>query len=755
MTPENRKRFHFTAWIIALLLGAGAATLRADVRPVPADPAVEARINALLEAMTLDQKVGQLTQISGGKAAEYNPGAVDARTSDLLQQIRAGKVGSFLNALGAEYTNELQRAAVEESPHKIPLILGYDVIHGYRTIFPIPLAEAASWDPALAERSARIAAVEASAEGLHWTFAPMVDIARDARWGRIAEGAGEDPYLGAAFAVARVRGFQGDDLAAKDTLVACAKHFVAYGAAEAGRDYNTVDISLQTLHNVHLPPFRAAVRAGVGTLMSSFNEINGIPGTAYPYTLTEILRRQWAFTGFVVSDWDSVGELVEHGFAANDTDAAVKAIQAGVDMDMSTLAYRDHLPEAVQAGRVDMATVDQAVRRVLRIKHRLGLFEDPYTDPGRAPKVLLCDEHRAAAREIARASMVLLKNDNDTLPIKPQVKSIAVIGPLADSAQDPLGTWAGQGKANDVVTALTGIRARAGDDVKITHALGCAVQGGDTSEIAPAVEVARGADFVILIVGESRDLSGEAHSRTDLSLPGHQLALVKAVLSVGKPTAVVLMNGRPMCIPYTAEHAPAILVAWHAGIEYGHALADLLFGDHSPSGKLPACFPRNVGQLPLYYAAKSTGRPLEEHDPYTTRYIDSPNSPQFPFGFGLTYTTFEYANLKLSSTAMKPNGRIQVRVDVKNTGDRAAAEVVQLYVRDLVGSLTRPVKELEGFRKVNIAPGETETVEFELAARDLGFFGQNLEYVIEPGQFKLWIGPNSAEGIEADFEITE
>lgn len=722
--------------------------------PAQALTTVPDRVESLLAKMTLEEKLGQLTQVWGGEAKDVNPGITQKNFDDLAGAARVGQVGSFLGACGADYTNRLQRAAVEESRLGIPLIIGNDVIHGFRTIFPIPLAEACSWDPAIVQRAARVAAIEASAAGTHWTFAPMVDVCRDPRWGRIAEGAGEDPFLGAALAAARVRGFQGDDLAAPDTILACAKHFAAYGAAEGGRDYNTVDISRQTLHDVYLPPFAAAVRAGVGSLMTSFNEINGVPSTGNRDLLTRILRDQWGFAGFIVTDWTSTTEMVDHGFADDDADAAIKAIAAGVDMDMCSLSFRTHLGQAAESGRVPLASIDDAVRRVLTAKFRLGLFDRPYVDPKREQELTLCAAHRDAARDVARHAIVLLKNEAALLPLGEKVQSLAVIGPLADSRRDPLGTWAGFGRSEDVVSALAGIRDRAGESVTVEYAPGCDVDSADTSGIAAAADLARKCDAAILVVGESENMSGEAHCRSSLDLPGVQRQLVQAVHATGTPTIVVLVTGRPLSIPWTAEHVPAILVAWHAGVESGRALADVLFGDFNPSGKLPATFPRGVGQTPIYYAHKNTGRPPTK-DRFTSKYIDLPSTPLYPFGYGLSYTTFGYDRLELSAARLTADATLEVRADVTNTGTRGGDEIVQLYVRDLVGSLTRPVKQLRGFQRVRLEPGKTQTVTFALTADHLGFHDADMRYVVEPGKFQLWVGPNSAEGLEAEFEIID
>ncbi len=710
------------------------------------------RVEALIAAMSIDEKLGQLTQRPGGMRTDDNPEVAHAKREDLKREVREGKVGSFLGAFGAEYINDLQRVAVEESKHGIPLIIGNDIIHGCRTIFPIPLAEAASWDPALVERSAHIAAVEAAAMGTHWTFAPMVDICRDPRWGRVAEGNGEDPYLGSIIAAARVRGFQGDDLKASDSLLACAKHFAAYGAPEGGRDYNTVDISMATLFEVHLPPFRAAVDAGVGTMMSAFNEINGVPATANRFIMTEVLRSQWGFDGFVVSDWTAVTELVAHGYARDDAHAAALAIDAGVDMDMTSQAYRTHLAKAIDDGHLDIRTIDDAVRRVLKTKESIGLFDDPYTDPELHKKVILCDEHRGVARESARRSMVLLKNDGNVLPLKPGIKKIALIGPLADNQRDMLGTWAAIGKAEDVVTIRTGMGAAVGDEVAINFEIGCQIEGGDVAGIQKAVEVARASDMAIVVVGETAGMSGEASCRSNIDLPGHQLELVKAIHATGKPMVVLVASGRPLAIPWVAEHVPTIVQIWHPGVEAGHAVADVLFGKVNPSAKLPITIPRNVGQVPIYYAHKQTGRPPSDSF-FTSKYSDVPWTPLYPFGFGLSYTKFGYSKMKLSQVKMKPGESITASATITNTGDVAGEEIVQLYIRDLVGSRTRPVKQLRGFKRVSLAPGESKTITFTLTESDLAYWDSNFEFKAEPGKFVVSIGPNSVDGMSTDFEL--
>ena len=708
---------------------------------------LDARVDAMLGRMTTEEKVAQLTQISG----DLESGQV---TPALQEMIRAGRVGSILNNKDPRQIHALQHLALEGTSHlRLPLLFGYDVIHGFRTVFPIPLGEAATFDPALVERAAAVAAREARAAGIAWTFAPMVDIARDPRWGRIAEGAGEDPFLGSVMAAARVRGFQGADISAPDRVAACAKHYVAYGAAEAGRDYNSVDISERTLRTVYLPPFKAAVDAGVATLMSAFNDLSGIPCTANRFILTDILRGEWAFPGMVVSDWQAVGELVNHRVAATPADAAREALLAGVDMDMVSEHYARYLPALVAAGRVPMARIDEAVRRVLALKLRLGLFDRPYADPAAAPATWLTPENRALAREEARRSLVLLKNEGALLPLAKGPQPIAVIGPLADSRVDMLGSWSADGRAEDAVTVLEGIRQAVSPGTRVLHAEGCAIEGGSTEGLAAAATLAREAGRAVLVVGEAGSMSGEAGSRAYLDLPGHQRALVEAVHATGVPTVLVVMSGRPLTLTREAAAVPALVEAWFPGVEAGHAVADVLFGDVSPGGKLPVTFPRTIGQVPIHYDAKSTGRPADLNDRFTSRYLDESNDPLFPFGFGLSYTTFAIHDLRLSATSIAPDGSLTVSVDATNTGRVAGDEVVQLYLQDVASSVTRPVRELAGFQRVSLAPGETRTVSFGVGPRSLGLWNRDLHFVVEPGEFKVWAAQSSVGGIEGSFRV--
>jgi len=732
---------------IALLL------LILPVIAVPSDGDIERRVDALLRRMTQEEKLGQLQILDGEANGNYRP--------EHVEMIRKGLLGSTLNVRGAKRTNELQRIAVEQSRLKIPVLFGFDVIHGYRTIFPISLGEAASWDPATVERAASVAAAEAAASGVRWTFAPMVDIARDPRWGRISEGAGEDPYLGAAMARARVRGFQGRDYSAPDKVIACAKHWVAYGAAEGGRDYNTTDVSERTLREIYFPPFKAALEAGVGTFMSAFNDLNGVPTSANPFTLTTVLRNEWKFDGFVVSDYESVRELINHGLAANEEEAARAALSAGVDMEMISRLYGKYAPQLIREGKLTQANIDEAVRRVLRIKFRLGLFDRPYTDEARERTIILSRANVEAAREVAARSMVLLKNEREVLPISRDIRSIAVIGPLADNQPDILGSWLGDGRKEDAVTLLAGIRAKLSPTTKINYAIGCGVTGrsidgsADGLTLAEAARAAQESDVAIVAVGESAEMSGEASSRASLDLPGRQLDLVKAVVATGKPTVVVLMNGRPLTINWVAEHSSAILETWFAGIQAGNAIADVLFGDVNPGGKLPVTFPRDVGQVPLYYNHKSTGRPPDPNNKYTSKYLDSAVTPLFPFGFGLSYTRFRLSNLRLGAASIKPDGRVAVTVDIENTGKLEGDEVVQLYIRRNAASVTRPVRELKGFERIMLKPAQTKRVEFTLTPEHLGFYNRDMRFVVEPGGIKVFVGTNSVDGLEANFRVVQ
>ena len=741
------------------------------------DPAVETRVEALLARMTLDEKIGQLVQLTGTAMPDFDEMEKKRKQAEadhepfhmemlprpgLEESIRNGRVGSVFGIEDHTLINRFQRAAVEGSRLGIPLIVGNDVIHGFRTIFPIPLAEASTWDPDLLERASRAAAEEASACGTDWIFAPMVDIARDPRWGRIAEGAGEDPFLGQAMARARVRGFQSIGLASGKRVAACPKHYAAYGAAEAGRDYSTVDISERALRDVYLPPFKAAFDAGAGSVMSSFNELSGVPASIHHFLLTTILRDEWQWPGMVVSDFSAIAEVILHGAALDLKDAARLSLRAGLDMDMMSDAYGPYLAELVAEGKLPEAAVTEAARRVLRLKARLGLFEHPYVDEALAEATILREDFRAAALEVARESMVLLKNKNGLLPLTPGAKRIAVVGPLADSRHDLLGCWSIFGRDEDVETILEGIQAAQGGGV-LVHAPGCAVAGDGPMDIPAALQAVQNAEVVILVVGESAGMSGEARSRAHLGLPGRQQELVDAVsaaaAAAGKPLVCVLLSGRPLVIPRLAGQVDALLAAWHGGIRAGRAVADLLFGAASPSGRLTASWPRSEGQIPLYYAHKNTGRPMEGEgttqffEPFKSRYIDEANEPLFPFGYGLGYTTFDYSDLRVETPRIGADGVLAVSARIQNSGERPGTEVVQLYVRDLVGSVTRPVKELKGFQRVTLQSGEAQVVRFEVPAQTLGFHGLDNRYTVEAGAFKVWIGPDSVSGLEADFEI--
>lgn len=707
---------------------------------------IEERVEDLLRRMTLEEKVGQLCQYS----AHAGP------TPELKEMIRRGLVGSLLNIVGVERVNEVQRVAVKESRLGIPLLIGLDVIHGYKTIFPIPLALASSWNPEVVRRAAEIAAREASAEGVKWTFAPMLDVARDPRWGRIAEGFGEDSFLASVMAWAAVKGFQGEQLSSDpEKLAACAKHYVAYGAAEGGRDYNTVDVSERTLREVYLPPFKSAVAAGVATVMSAFNDLSGVPASANEFTLRRVLKSEWGFEGFVVSDWNAVGELIQHGIAADGAEAARLALGAGVDMDMVSDLYRRHLVDLVRRGAVPEELIDEAVRRILRVKMLLSLFENPYADPERAKRVVKCKDHYDAALEIARECIVLVKNEG-VLPLGKSLRRIAVIGPLADDRDAVLGCWRALGDPRDAVSVLEGVRKKVGPETEVLYAKGCDVRSEDRSGFPEAVEAARRADAVVLVVGESADMSGEAGSRAHLDLPGVQEDLVRAVweaVGTKAPIVMVVMSGRPLTIKWAAERIPAILIAFHLGVRAGDAVADVLFGDYNPGGKLPVTWPRTVGQVPIYYNHKRTGRPPSV-DRFTSKYIDEDWRPLFPFGHGLSYTKFEYSGLTIEPEKAEAGGIVTVSFELANVGDREGYEVAQLYVRDVVASVTRPVMELKGFKKVALKPGERRRIVFKLPTQLLAFYGRDMRPRIEAGLYEVMIGSSSADiRLKGSFEI--
>jgi beta-glucosidase len=714
------------------------------------DREIERKVDSVMNLMTLEEKIGQLNQLTGDGEVT---GPVTLN-QDYQQQIRKGQVGSMLNVNGAEYTRKIQKIAVEETRLGIPLIFGYDVIHGYKTIFPVPLGESASWDLEAIEKAARVAAVEATAAGQHWTFAPMMDVSRDARWGRIMEGAGEDPYYGSMVARARIRGFQGEDISKDHTMMACAKHFVGYGASRGGRDYNTVDMSMRELHEVHLPPFKAAIDEGVATFMSSFNELNGVPVTGSRELVRGLLKEEWGFNGFIVSDWGSIQEMIVHGFAKDRYEAGELAMNAGIDMDMESKVYVRELKKLLDEGKINTAMINDAVRRILTKKFELGLFEDPYRycNEEREEQVILNDEHRAFAREAAAKSMVLLKNE-DVLPLSKNLDDIALIGPLVQADDEYIGTWSARGEGKHVINVMEGFRNKLGNATNLLYAKGTEIETKNTDGFADALEKARQADAIVAVVGESAMMSGEALSRMHLGLPGMQKELILELSKMNKPLVVVLMNGRPLAIPEIDRNAPAILEAWLPGTEGGNAVADVIFGDVNPSGKLTASFPYHVGQMPIHYDHKNTGRPKREGVRYTSQYIDGPNEPLYPFGYGLSYTTFEYSKPSLNKQTIRFGETLEVRVDVENTGERAGEEVVQLYVRDMVGSVTRPVKELKGFEKIFLKPGESKTVVFEIDHEDLAFYTKSMEYKAEPGDFKVFTGTSSEDLKSANFEL--
>jgi beta-glucosidase len=748
--------------VLGAVLAAGALA-SAQAQAAPDEARVKARVDALVAQMTLEEKVGQLSQ-AGGISFGGGPGPEEA--------LRKGGAGSVLWINDTRRFNELQKIALE-SRLKIPVLYGLDVIHGYRTIFPIPIGMASSWDPSVHERAAEIAAREARAAGVHWTFAPMVDVARDARWGRIAEGAGEDPYLGAAMAAAQVRGFQGPYLGAPDRLLACAKHFAAYGKADGGRDYDPVYVSETELRNVYLPPFAAAARAGVGSFMSAYMDLNDVPAAGNPWLLRDVLRGEWGFSGFVVSDALAVRNLLLQGFARDARDAAARSLLAGLDMDMASGTYLQSVASLVKDGVVKEARVDDAVRRILATKVRLGLFEQPYADEARAASVLADPKSRAEARRLAQRSMVLLKNDSQLLPLKASLGSVAAIGPLADSKADTEGSWMVFGHTPAAVTVLEGLRARLGA-AKVAYAPGPEIrrelpsffddfvpgpkppkQTPEQAEAAfkQAVETARGAELVVAVMGERADMSGEAASRASLELPGRQRELLQAIVALGKPVVLVLVGGRPLALEWEAENVPAILEAWQPGSEGGGAVADVLFGDANPGGKLPATFPRRSGQTPLYYARNLTHQP-EGSPMYRSRYWEGPTSPLYPFGYGLSYTKFAFANLKLAAPQVKLGASVGVSVDVTNSGALAGDEVVQLYVHQRAGSASRPGRELKGFRRVTLKPGETQSVSFSLGPDELRYWSSfERAWVQEAEAFDLWVGPDSQAKLHAELAV--
>ena len=718
---------------------------------------MDAFITELMAKMTLEEKVGQMTLFS----SDWDVTGPSLR-SDYQEKIKEGKVGAVFNAFTAKYTKQLQKIAVEETRLGIPLLFGYDVIHGHRTIFPISLGESASWDLDAIKLAAEVAAAEAAAEGIHWTFAPMVDVARDPRWGRISEGSGEDVYLTTAIARARVQGFQGDDLSQPHTILATAKHFAAYGQGQAGRDYHTTDMSDRELRDTYLPPFKAAVDAGVTSFMTSFNELNGVPASANKYLLTDILRDEWSFEGFVVTDYTSINEMVKHGFARDNDHAGELAVKAGVDMDMQGSVYFDYLANQVTQGKVSPQQIDNAARRILEMKYRLGLFEDPYrySNEEREAQEIYKEYNLQAAQDVARKSMVLLKNENQQLPLSKSDLTIAVIGPLADSKEDLIGSWSAAGdRYEKPITLLTGIKAKVADPSKVLYAKGASYEFNhqDNSGFEAAIAIAKKADVIVLAMGEKWDMTGEATSRTSLDFPGNQLALMQQLKKLAKPMVLVLMNGRPMTIEWADQNVDAILEAWYPGTMGGPAIADVLFGDYNPSGKLPVTFPRNVGQIPLYYNMKNTGRPYSKDNAeqkYVSRYIDSLNTPLYHFGHGLSYTTFDYSKISLNKAVITAKEKLTASIDVTNSGNYDGEEVVQLYIRDRIGSVTRPVKQLKGFKKIFLHKGETKTVSFSISTEDLAFHRQDMSFGAEAGEFDLFIGTSSDKVQSSEFTLS-
>ncbi len=727
---------------------------------------LDKRVDSLLKLMTLEEKIGQLNQYNGFWEVT-GPSPKDGQASIKYENLKKGFVGSMLNIKGVKDVRATQKIALESRLH-IPLLFGFDVIHGYKTISPIPLAEAASWDLEAIKKSAAIAAEEASSVGINWTFAPMVDVARDARWGRVMEGAGEDTYLGSKIAVARVKGFQGENFSSNKTILACAKHFAGYAFAESGRDYNTVDVSEATLQNSIFPPFKASVDAGVRTFMNSFNELNGIPATASSYLQRDILKRDWNFQGFVVSDWGSIGEMINHGYAKNNKNAAELAINAGSDMDMESMAYIEHLVTLVKEGKVKEATINDACSRILKVKFELGLFENPYKycDEVNEKATVGKKEFQDGVLEMAKKSIVLLKNKNDLLPLKKSGLKIAVIGALANDKTSPLGSWRIAADDNSAVSLLEGLQSYKGN--QISYAKGADLTIGrtqfvwetkinttDKSGFQEAIDLAKNADVVIMALGEHGLQSGEGRSRTEIDLPGVQQELLEAIFKVNTNIVLVLSNGRPLAIPWADENIPSILETWHLGTQSGNAIANVLYGDYNPSGKLPMTFPRSVGQVPIYYNYKNTGRPTmnEPESVFWSHYMDEKNTPLYAFGYGLSYSKFEYSNLKLSSNSFSENGKIEVSVDLKNNSSVAGKEVVQLYIRDLIGSITRPVKELKGFEMVELKANETKKVTFVIDAKTIEFFTANSKWEAEAGDFKVFVGGSSDKTLEAEFEF--
>lgn len=730
------------------------------------DAKMDRFVNDLMKKMTIDEKIGQLNLITLGYGVVTGAATADSP----LEKIKSGKVGAVLNSSGPENLRKAQEAAVNNTRLKIPIFFGMDVIHGHKTVFPIPLAISCTWDIPMVEKSARIAATEASADGLNWVYSPMVDITRDPRWGRVAEGSGEDAYLGSLIAAAMVRGHQGPGLSDSSAVMSCVKHFALYGAAEGGRDYNTVDMSSIRMYQEYLPPYKAAIEAGAGSIMTSFNDINGIPATANRWLLTDLLRKEWGFKGFVVTDYSSIYELVNHGMG-NIADVSALSLKAGVDMDMMGDAFIKTLKQLLSEGRVTIGEIDLACRRVLEAKYKMGLFEDPYRqiNEARAKREIGKPEHIKFAREIARSSMVLLKNSKGILPLKKQ-GTIAVVGPAAESVSEMIGTWAFFGNNSATVTPYRGIKEAVGGSGNVLYAKGAnftddkmlsgaaqftllpgqqppAKESANESQrlLNEAVGIASKADVIVAVLGEQAAWSGEAASRSEISLPDSQKNLLKALLETGKPVVLVLVNGRPLTLEWEDANVSAILEAWNPGSQGGAAIADILFGDYNPSGRLSMTFPKSVGQIPIYYNHKNTGRPFDAKNKFTSKYLDISNEPLYPFGYGLSYTSFEYGNLEISNSAPKGEDRVKISVSVKNTGNYTGEEVVQLYIRDVAASISRPVKELKNFSKISLKPGESDVVSFTLTTEDLKFYNSNLKYVWEPGEFIIYVGPNSRD----------
>ncbi|MDY8134354.1 glycoside hydrolase family 3 N-terminal domain-containing protein [Aquimarina sp. 2201CG5-10] len=707
-------------------------------------------IDSLMAMMTLEEKIGQTVLYSS--TTDVTGPVLD---KNYIKYLKEGQVGAIFNATGSAFTRKLQKIAIEETRLGIPLLFGYDVVHGYKTIFPVPLGESSSWDLELMEKTARIAAIEASVEGLHWTFAPMIDIARDPKWGRISEGAGEDTYLGSKIAKARVKGFQGNNLEDKNTILACAKHYAAYGAAQAGRDYHTVDMSINTLHNVYLPPFKAALEEGVATFMTSFNELNGIPATGNKYLLKDILREKWNFDGFVVTDYTSINEMVHHGYSKDLKHAGELAMNSGVDMDMQGGVYLNYMKESLENGKISMNRLDDAVRAILKMKFKLGLFKDPYRycNETLEKEIILNKEHLEIAEEAAEKSIILLKNDSQLLPLDKE-KKIALIGPLADDEFHIIGHWIAQGdRKGRAVSVKEGFETK-GYDFK--YSKGCEIEGGNTSGFAQAVKVAEASDVVVMVMGEAEHMSGEAASRSSIKLPGYQQQLIETIKKTGKPVVLVLMNGRPLDLTWENNMVDAIIEAWFPGTSGGHAITNVLFGDYNPSGKLTVTFPRNIGQIPVFYNMKNTGRPADIKDAnprYTSKYIDVDNSPLFPFGYGLSYSSFKYGEIVMDTKVLTSNSKIRITVDVSNTGKFDGEEIVQLYIKDKVGSITRPVKELKGFKKIFLKKGETKKVDFTISSKDLEFYTTNRGFDTEKGDYEFFISGSSDHEFTHNFSF--